>query len=90
MEFLLCRAGHVIAHCVADVQYSTDCCRPDNAGCPTEHLSLAVLGIKVFQTRLVAMFLGGFMIGIAGGLYNFYLGFIDQDFFKYLIGADTT
>jgi branched-chain amino acid transport system permease protein len=41
------------------------------------NLSLAVLGIKLFQTRLVAMFLGGFMIGIAGGLYDFYLGFTD-------------
>jgi len=41
---------------------------------------LAVLGIKVSQTRLIAMFLGGFMIGIAGGLYDFYLGFIDQEF----------
>lgn len=44
-------------------------------------LSAGVLGVNVFKNKLVAMMLGGFIVGLAGGLYAFYLGFIDQEFF---------
>lgn len=36
-------------------------------------LSSAVLGINVFRTKLLAYGLGGFIVGVAGGLYAFYL-----------------
>lgn len=44
-------------------------------------LSAAVLGVNVFKNKLLAFAIGGFMIGSAGGLYAFQLGFISPDFF---------
>ena len=37
-------------------------------------LSSAVLGIDVFRTKLLAYAVGGFMVGVAGGLFGFYIG----------------
>jgi branched-chain amino acid transport system permease protein len=44
-------------------------------------LSAAVLGVNVFKNKLLAFAIGGFMIGVAGGLYGFQIGFISPEFF---------
>ena len=44
-------------------------------------LAAAVLGIDVFRNKLYAFAIGGFMIGVAGGLYGFYLSFFNPEFF---------
>ena len=44
-------------------------------------LSAAVLGINVFKNKLLAFAIGGFMIGVSGGLFAFNIGFIDPQFF---------
>ncbi|MEF8789316.1 MAG: branched-chain amino acid ABC transporter permease [Haloarculaceae archaeon] len=44
-------------------------------------LAAAVLGVNVFRNKLFAFAIGGFMIGAAGALFGFYLGFIDAEFF---------
>ena len=45
-------------------------------------LAAAVLGIDVFRNKLYAFAIGGFMVGVAGGLYGFYLGFFNPEFFS--------
>jgi len=44
-------------------------------------LSAAVLGVNVFRNKLLAFAIGGFMVGTAGGLYGFQIGFISPDYF---------
>lgn len=44
-------------------------------------LSAAVLGVNVFRNKLLAFAIGGFMIGVSGGLFAFNIGFIDPQFF---------
>lgn len=44
-------------------------------------LAAEVLGINVYLNKLLAFSLGGFVIGVAGGLYAFYLRSIDPEFF---------
>lgn len=44
-------------------------------------LAAAVLGVDVFKNKLLAFAIGGFMIGFSGGLYAYYIGFIDPGFF---------
>jgi branched-chain amino acid transport system permease protein len=44
-------------------------------------LSAAVLGIDVFWNKLVAFALGGFAVGVAGGLYGYQIGFISPGYF---------
>ncbi len=44
-------------------------------------LSAAVLGVNVFKNKLLAFGIGGFMIGVAGGLYGFQIGFISPGYF---------
>ncbi|WP_435196585.1 branched-chain amino acid ABC transporter permease [Natronomonas sp. EA1] len=44
-------------------------------------LAAAVLGINVFKNKLFAFAIGGFMIGVSGGLFGFEIGFISPDFF---------
>lgn len=44
-------------------------------------LSSAVLGINVFRNKLLAYAIGGFMIGSAGALFAFYIGFISPEYF---------
>lgn len=44
-------------------------------------LSSAVLGINVFRNKLLAYAIGGFMIGVAGALFAFYIGFISPEYF---------
>lgn len=44
-------------------------------------LAAAVLGVDVFKNKLLAFAIGGFMIGVAGGLFGFYIGFISPGFF---------
>lgn len=44
-------------------------------------LAAAVLGVDVFKNKLLAFAIGGFMIGVSGGLYGFYIGFISPDYF---------
>lgn len=44
-------------------------------------LAAAVLGVNVFKNKLLAFAIGGFMIGVSGGLYGFYIGFISPEYF---------
>jgi branched-chain amino acid transport system permease protein len=44
-------------------------------------LAAAVLGVSVFRNKLLAFAIGGFMIGVAGGLFGWYIGFISPGFF---------
>lgn len=44
-------------------------------------LSAAVLGVNVFRNKLLAFGIGGFMIGVAGGLFGFQIGFISPEYF---------
>ena len=44
-------------------------------------LAAAVLGVDVFKNKLLAFAIGGFMIGVSGGLYAFYIGSFDPGFF---------
>ena len=44
-------------------------------------LSSAVLGVNVFRNKLLAYAIGGFMIGVAGALFAYYIGFIDPEYF---------
>ncbi len=44
-------------------------------------LSAAVLGVNVFKNKLLAFAIGGFMIGVAGGLFGFQIGFINPEYF---------
>ena len=44
-------------------------------------LAAAVLGVDVFKNKLFAFAIGGFMIGVSGGLFAFYIGFISPEFF---------
>lgn len=44
-------------------------------------LAAAVLGVNVFKNKLLAFAIGGFMIGVSGGLYAVYIGFISPDYF---------
>ncbi|MFA9418262.1 branched-chain amino acid ABC transporter permease [Natrinema sp. HArc-T2] len=44
-------------------------------------LSAGVLGINVFRNKLLAFALGGFMVGVAGGLFGYYIGFISPGYF---------
>jgi len=44
-------------------------------------LAAAVLGIRVFYNKLLAFAIGGFIIGVAGGLFGYYIGFISPEFF---------
>ncbi len=45
-------------------------------------LSAAVLGVNVFKNKLMAFAVGGFMIGVAGGLFGFQTTFIQPSFFE--------
>jgi branched-chain amino acid transport system permease protein len=44
-------------------------------------LAAAVLGVNVFRNKLLAFGIGGFMIGVAGGLFGYYIGFISPSYF---------
>ena len=44
-------------------------------------LAAGVLGINVFKNKLLAFGIGGFMIGVSGGLFGYYIGFISPDYF---------
>lgn len=44
-------------------------------------LAASVLGIDVFRNKLLAFAVGGFMIGVSGGLFGFYIGFLDPSYF---------
>ena len=44
-------------------------------------LAAAVLGVNVFRNKLMAFAIGGFMIGVSGGLYGFYIGFLSPEYF---------
>jgi len=44
-------------------------------------LAAAVLGVDVFKNKLYAFAIGGFMIGVAGGLFAFNTRFISPDLF---------
>jgi branched-chain amino acid transport system permease protein len=44
-------------------------------------LSASVLGVNVFKNKLLAFAIGGFMIGVAGGMYGFQLSFVAPGFF---------
>jgi len=44
-------------------------------------LAAGVLGVNVFRNKLLAFGIGGFMIGVSGGLFGYYIGFISPDYF---------
>ena len=44
-------------------------------------LAAGVLGIDVFRNKLLAFAIGGYMIGFAGGLFGFYIGFLNPEYF---------
>ncbi len=44
-------------------------------------LAAGVLGVNVFRNKLLAFAIGGFMIGVSGGLFGMYIGFISPGFF---------
>ena len=44
-------------------------------------LAAGVLGVNVFKNKLLAFAIGGFMIGVSGGLFGYYIGFVDPGFF---------
>lgn len=48
-------------------------------------VAAAVLGVNLFRTKLVAFALGGFMIGVAGGMFGFFIGFLDPQFYTILL-----
>ncbi len=51
-------------------------------------LAAQVLGVNVYLNKLLAFSLGGFVIGVAGGLYAFYLRHIEVDFFTIQMTID--
>lgn len=44
-------------------------------------LAAGVLGVNVFKNKLFAFAVGGFMIGVSGGLFGYYIGFISPGYF---------
>jgi branched-chain amino acid transport system permease protein len=44
-----------------------------------------VLGIQVFKTKLTAYFVGGFFIGLAGGLWAFQIGIVDPGHYSFAV-----
>jgi len=51
-------------------------------------LAAAVLGIDVYKNKLMAFGIGGFIIGFAGGVWGFYLGFVSAEFFTLELTID--
>jgi branched-chain amino acid transport system permease protein len=51
-------------------------------------LAAAVLGVDVFKNKLYAFAIGGFMIGVAGGLFAFNTRFISPDLFTLRLTLD--
>jgi branched-chain amino acid transport system permease protein len=51
-------------------------------------LAAGVLGVEIFRNKVLAFAIGGFMVGMAGGLYAFYLGFIDSSYFTITLTLD--
>jgi branched-chain amino acid transport system permease protein len=48
-------------------------------------LAANVLGLRVFRTKLTAYFLGGFVVGLAGGLWAFNLGTVQPGHFNFAV-----
>ncbi|WP_254838576.1 branched-chain amino acid ABC transporter permease [Natronomonas marina] len=48
-------------------------------------LAADVLGLQVFKTKLLAYFVGGFFVGLAGGLWSFHIGLVDPGHFNFLV-----
>jgi branched-chain amino acid transport system permease protein len=44
-------------------------------------LAAGVLGVNVFKNKLLAFAIGGFMVGVSGGLFGYYIGFISPGYF---------
>lgn len=51
-------------------------------------IAAEVLGINLFRNKLYAFSLGGFLIGVSGGLYGWYLRTITPDFFDITLTID--
>lgn len=51
-------------------------------------LAAAVLGINVYLNKLLAFSLGGFIIGVSGGLYSLYIRTINPEFFTIQLTID--
>jgi branched-chain amino acid transport system permease protein len=51
-------------------------------------LAAEVLGINVFQTKLLAFVAGGFFIGAAGGLWVTHVGFADSSHYNFVVTLD--
>jgi branched-chain amino acid transport system permease protein len=52
------------------------------------HNAASVLGVNIFRTKLIAYGVGGFMVGVSGGLYGYRLGFSSPDFFSIAMTID--
>jgi len=48
-------------------------------------LAADVLGLQVFKTKLIAYSLGGFFVGVAGGLWAFHIGLVTPGHFDFLV-----
>lgn len=48
-------------------------------------LAADVLGLQVFKTKLLAYSLGGFFVGIAGGLGAFHIGLVDPGHYAFIV-----
>lgn len=51
-------------------------------------LAAAVLGINVYYNKLLAFSLGGFVVGVSGGLYSLYIRTINPEFFDIQLTID--
>jgi len=51
-------------------------------------LAAAVLGINVYYNKLLAFSLGGFIVGVSGGLYSLYIRTINPEFFTIQLTID--
>lgn len=48
-------------------------------------LAAGVLGLQVFKTKLLAYFVGGFFVGVAGGLWSFHIGIVDPGHYAFVV-----
>lgn len=48
-------------------------------------LAADVLGLQVFKTKLLAYFVGGFFVGVAGGLWAFHIGIVEPGHYDFLV-----
>ena len=55
-----------------------------------EELAAQMIGIDTFQTKVMSMLISAFYIGVAGGLYAVYIGFLQPRMFNMLRSVELT